>query len=224
MGVENIQRREGRESLSEALPPVIHLCAKNVSRGTSSERSVCKSLRKTGWVSIHPSSSFWRRKHGLAQPELHSSALRGLGKCAILFYILSGLDQLIYILSAFSRSGNARSGYQLLVILISLWTALKNTFSWMLNFPIYCPVSVMLDNKTKISGKIRILQTPQKATGTVEKRHTEKTLWFKYPQAYLSHLGALKEMCSRIFACILLTNYSAGRDCTYMWGQQKILL
>lgn len=106
MGVENIQRHEGRESLSEVLPPVTHLCAKNVSRGTSSKGSVSKSLRKTGWVFTSPSSSsLWRRRHGLAQLEFHSSALRGLVKCAILFYILSDLDQLIYTISASSRSG-----------------------------------------------------------------------------------------------------------------------
>lgn len=54
--------------------------------------------------------------------------------------------------------------------------------------------------------------------------YTEKTLWSKYPQAYLSHLWDLKEVCSQMVAFILLSNYSAGRDCTYMQGQQKILL
>lgn len=39
-----------------------------------------------------------------------------------------------------------------------------------------------------------------------------------------THLWALEEMCSWMVACILLSNYPAGRDCTYMQGQQKILL
>lgn len=175
----------------------------------SSKGSVCKSLRKTGWIFISTSSSFWRRKYGLVQLEFHSSALRGLVKCAIFSMSWVILNSLFLYFQLPADLENTHSGDQLLNILISLWTALKSTFSWTLNFLIYCPVSVMLDNTAKILGKIRILQTPQKAAGC-----TEKTLWFKYPQAYLSHLWALKEVCSRI----LLSNYSAGRDCTYTWG------
>lgn len=31
----------------------------------------------------------------------------------------------------------------------------KAYFLWMLNFPIYCPVSVMLDKRSKVSGRMR---------------------------------------------------------------------
>lgn len=50
---------------------------------------------------------------------------------------------------------NTHSRDQVLVILIPFWTALKSIFLWMLNFPIYCPVSVMLDKRSKVSGRMR---------------------------------------------------------------------
>lgn len=118
------------------------------------------------------------------------AALGGPVKHAIVFYNFSDPDYLIYVFPPSSRPGKyffwrPPPGYSH----ITLGCTEKHTYmgshlpSAANNFPIHQPVSTVLDKRAKVLKRIRILETPQKAASC-----TEETLWFRYPQAYPSHL------------------------------------
>jgi len=127
------------------------------------------------------SSSLWSWKRGWAQLELHSSALGGLVKCAMVFYILSEPEYLIYIFPpsirprkySFQRPapGFAHTTLDCTEKHTYMGRHLPSAAS---NFPIHWPVSTILDKRAMVSKRIKILQIPQKAV-----EYTEETLWFR---------------------------------------------
>lgn len=84
------------------------------------------------------SSNLWGRKCDLAQLELHSSALGGLVICAMVFHILSDPEHFILQQSWKILLLETRRSLLLtvLVILTSLWTALKSIITRALIFPL----------------------------------------------------------------------------------------
>lgn len=103
------------------------------------------------------------------------AALGGPVKHAIVFYILSVPEFLIYVFPPSSRPGKyffwrPAPGYSH----ITLGCTEKHTYmgphlpSAANNLPIHWPVSTVLDKRAKVLKRIRILETPQKAASCTE--------------------------------------------------------